>query len=953
MNEDELITNNTINTNVPNILSSRHRKVLPSASEARGRSIVQILYDRSIYGPNGIGKRQNQSHDHNVIDNADVQDDRNLTSISPSSVIIDSSERSESFDIDDPDGEQHNDGDNEQRQQQRIIEKDTAGTMEVDLHTQNRSNHDNDSLSEVLNSDNNENENDATDTDTKQNHRHTSSIDSLSDILTTNITNQTQNQSLPSMTKQEDQQHKKIPPRLKMNSYPMNHFTEIKNYAELYSVTKFNWNYLSLKSKTDGERRQNIRPRPDENAHNDNINSDSEIDDGDTDTPISTISIAFSPDGRTVASTHGDHTVKITCCNTGALIRNLVGHQRTPWTVKYHPTKSNIVASGELSGQIRVWDWNYRSNVSSAGTGTLQQEPQNDDNDEDRFNYHNRQWICINTIKLNSAIVSLDFHPTGTLLAIASGHSLHLWVYDDDARKEYERQQQDEQNASQISKTQQLQEATQESQILNDDNQIVMNHIDNERTSPRRERRTNSNSNDSNARVPAGASSILTQIRYEHSLRCVHFPPGGDTIIVGATNSSRQQSGDASYSLRLWDFDLEVALNPHKFLGREGELIPTEKGVRDHNGRPVRRDALTNFRTFIPRALLYNDGGFDVSPDGKKLCGCAEIFLPWGVSSAMTLIEAREEKTWKDQNNIKDDDKVIKNKILASSNNCDDVKNDIIPSNTTTRSPRRRIDIPRVDKDEKRRKEGSGASRAVENSNEEKNDEAQSPLEQPSHSLGGCRTPPNPIRPQTLTSPPSPPGRRWSLNFNRSNRDMHDYGPGSYRRSHYGGYHPSQNHSTDGPPPPPLPPYSRQNREGMRLPSELGVNESNPGRYVPHVVVINLDKSGRLGQLLEASPLGSRASSVTCVKFSPSTEFCLLGYGVRDHVAQHQGEQYHPVTSLYRIRGGMTQVATMLSKHDDVNIARFHPHSGHGFAYGTKQGRVRVLSPRAWNEYYE
>ena len=60
---------------------------------------------------------------------------------------------------------------------------------------------------------------------------------------------------------------------------------------------------------------------------------------------------------------------------------------------------------------------------------------------------------------------------------------------------------------------------------------------------------------------------------------------------------------------------------------------------------------------------------------------------------------------------------------------------------------------------------------------------------------------------------------------------------------------------------------------------------------------------------------------------------------------------YHPVTAIYRIRGGMTHVTTMLSGEDDVNIARFHPESAHGFVYGTKQGRLRVLGPRPWNYY--
>ena len=149
---------------------------------------------------------------------------------------------------------------------------------------------------------------------------------------------------------------------------------------------------------------------------------------------------------------------------------------------------------------------------------------------------------------------------------------------------------------------------------------------------------------------------------------------------------------------------------------------------------------------------------------------------------------------------------------------------------------------------------------------------------------------------------------------------------------------------------------------------------------MPHVVTISLDTNPipaevnlkiprgksygavakgyrpRLGQLIEACPLdGSKASAVTCVKFSPSTDYCLIGYGVREPVAEGVGggggHLLHPVTALYRIPGGMTHVSTMLSGDDDVNIARFHPHSGHGYVYGTKQGRVRVLSPRTWMYY--
>jgi len=57
-----------------------------------------------------------------------------------------------------------------------------------------------------------------------------------------------------------------------------------------------------------------------------------------------------------VASTHGNHNVYITEITTGKNIRTLSGHPRTPWCIAFHPSSSQILASGCLGGQVRVWD---------------------------------------------------------------------------------------------------------------------------------------------------------------------------------------------------------------------------------------------------------------------------------------------------------------------------------------------------------------------------------------------------------------------------------------------------------------------------------------------------------------------------------------------------------------------------------------------------------------------
>ncbi|KAI3979576.1 hypothetical protein MKX01_001768 [Papaver californicum] len=95
--------------------------------------------------------------------------------------------------------------------------------------------------------------------------------------------------------------------------------------------------------------------------------------------PRSTIAAAFSPDGKTLASTHGDHTVKIIYCQSGNCLKVLSGHRRTPWVVRFHPVSPQILASGSLDHEVRLWN--------------------------------------------------ASFHAEGEILAVASGHKLHIWHY--------------------------------------------------------------------------------------------------------------------------------------------------------------------------------------------------------------------------------------------------------------------------------------------------------------------------------------------------------------------------------------------------------------------------------------------------------------------------------------------------------------------------------------------
>lgn len=113
--------------------------------------------------------------------------------------------------------------------------------------------------------------------------------------------------------------------------------------------------------------------------------------------PVSTISLSFSCDRKHFASSHGDHSVKIIEFATGKIKQQLIGHPRTPWSVKFHPNKPNILASGCLGSHVFVWDTNTGRRIRGAVAG--------------------------------AHVLSLSFHPTGSVLAIACTEMLMLWDY--------------------------------------------------------------------------------------------------------------------------------------------------------------------------------------------------------------------------------------------------------------------------------------------------------------------------------------------------------------------------------------------------------------------------------------------------------------------------------------------------------------------------------------------
>jgi len=65
-------------------------------------------------------------------------------------------------------------------------------------------------------------------------------------------------------------------------------------------------------------------------------------------------SVAFSPDGKQIASGSYDRTIKLLDSQTRQLLRTLAGHNKAVWSVAFNP-QGHTLASGSEDETIKIW----------------------------------------------------------------------------------------------------------------------------------------------------------------------------------------------------------------------------------------------------------------------------------------------------------------------------------------------------------------------------------------------------------------------------------------------------------------------------------------------------------------------------------------------------------------------------------------------------------------------
>jgi WD40 repeat protein len=179
-------------------------------------------------------------------------------------------------------------------------------------------------------------------------------------------------------------------------------------------VRSFYWYYLNHLSHL------SFPPLPDLKGHSDRLNS-----------------VAFSGDGKMLASANSDGTVSLWTTDGWRDLTTLTGHSASVYSVLFSPN-SKTLASSDLDGTVKVWSASTLQPLATLkgrpGEGPLAFSPdgkslamgQQDQNEEGVSLWDTNTWQESTKIPLGY-VASLAFSPDGETLAVGGSSTVALW----------------------------------------------------------------------------------------------------------------------------------------------------------------------------------------------------------------------------------------------------------------------------------------------------------------------------------------------------------------------------------------------------------------------------------------------------------------------------------------------------------------------------------------------